>query len=347
MVMLYVYLDSRLGYYLRYFSPDGVYAMNEQQYPNDAAVAGKVAMVAAAATAAANMTKPQRERESVVGAAFWISVIFFWFRAIYMYFKYVTQWGEVQELGAKGRLWKAVWPLVAAASPLFVIKFMAVGAALHNKSWPMIGIYISLALMLTLFLPFFLDGKYFYAERMPQLTDSVGRFFYSLAFVVSILLLGSIDSTNRYVMWFWSGDLWVAEKGAAPSNPSAPRPATVASGNKSQAPLTAAPEAVPAKKEPRYVPDQELWDKVLSKIPRKSSDDYETDVIGERQRLNSQWGKIKARLGSEEFKVLSVQQEAWSSFTFQLSGDWKAQLAAYQIRNDELRQVLLKLNDAN
>ena len=112
--------------------------MSEQR-PNDASVAGKVAMVAAAATAATNMTKPQRDRESVVGAAFWITVIFFWFRAIYMYIKYVMQWSEVQELGIKGRVWKAIWPLVAAASPLFVIKFMAVGAALHNKSWPMIS----------------------------------------------------------------------------------------------------------------------------------------------------------------------------------------------------------------
>src|SRR5574343_84686 len=100
--------------------------MSEQR-PNDASVAGKVAMVAAAATAATNMTKPQRDRESVVGAAFWITVIFFWFRAIYMYIKYVMQWSEVQELGIKGRVWKAIWPLVAAASPLFVIKFMAVG----------------------------------------------------------------------------------------------------------------------------------------------------------------------------------------------------------------------------
>ncbi len=303
--------------------------MSEQR-PNDASVAGKVAMVAAAATAATNMAKPQRDRESVVGAAFWITVIFFWFRAIYMYFKYVTQWSEVQELGAKGLVWKAVWPLVAAASPLFVIKFMAIGAALHNKSWPMISIYIVLALMLTLFLPFFLDRKYFYADRMPPLTDKVGRFFYSLAFVVSVLLLGSIDSANRYVMWFWSGDLLVSEKKLEFS----PRLAS---------PKANSPASV--KSEVKYVPDEELWSKTLNEIPRKSSDGYQSDAMGLRQHLNYQLDLIKKLASKEEWEDLAAKQAAWSSFTVHLGGGWKEQVVAYKIRNEEIRNVLIHMKE--
>ncbi len=55
-----------------------------------------------------------------------------------------------------------------------------------------------------------------------------------------------------------------------------------------------APASTSKKLEVKYVlPDEELWAKTLNEIPRKSSDDYESDVFGLRQHLDYQLGLIK------------------------------------------------------
>lgn len=318
------------------------------QRPNDASVAAKVATVSAFATVANNATKSRGERGNVVSTAFWITAIFFWFRTPLIYYRYVSQWKEVKELGAIGWVWKLTWPILAAGAPFIAIWFATLGYRLHGKQ-ELVGVaYGLVSYVAILAVLFAADQKFFHARRCDPITDWVGRFFYSLAVSCSILFyLAFTASGQSLTNWVYGGsevsaapksDSPVGMQGSTPQNSPAAPSAKPAPDGQTDAQHNDRPsqnESVPVPASPTS----------SAKATQDNPASAVTDTVANTQaaieeedlKLNSLWKEIKSKAPTN-YKQLLTEQRLWLKQRDRCP-DQACVLSEYQHRNSELAAI--------